>query len=434
MVSNGIRPRGYEVGLAHAVARDEQDPLRAFRERFYIRPERIYLDGNSLGLASRDAEAAVLAALEDWKGQAIDGWTEGPRPWFYLAEELGALQAEIVGADPAELVVTGTTTTNLHSLVSTFYRPSGHRTRILADELNFPSDLYALGSQIRLRGYDPTEHLILSRSRDGRTLDEADIVAAMTDEVALVVLPSVLYRSGQLLDLEGLTGAAHERGIPIGFDCSHSAGSVPHRLHDWDVDFAFWCSYKYLNGGPGAVGSLFVHRRHFGTLPGLAGWWGYDKQRQFDMALDFVQAAGAGAWQISTPPVLGAAALSGALRMFREAGIREIREKSLEQTGYLMFLIDELLTSPYGFSVGNPRQDARRGGHVALEHPDAVRIAKALKGRGVVPDFRYPNVIRLAPIALYTTYVELWRTVQILREIVDSGEQRQFSAKRGTVA
>jgi kynureninase len=435
MVSNGIRPRGYEVGLAHAVARDEQDPLRAFRERFYIRPERIYLDGNSLGLASRDAEAAVLAALEDWKGQAIDGWTEGPRPWFYLAEELGALQAEIVGADPAELVVTGTTTTNLHSLVSTFYRPSGHRTRILADELNFPSDLYALGSQVRLRGYDPREHLVLARSRDGRTLDEADIVAAMTDEVALVVLPSVLYRSGQLLDLEGLTGAAHERGIPIGFDCSHSAGSVPHRLHDWDVDFAFWCSYKYLNGGPGAVGSLFVHRRHFGTLPGLAGWWGYDKQRQFDMALDFVQAAGAGAWQISTPPVLGAAALFGALRMFREAGIREIREKSLEQTGYLMFLIDELLASPpYRFSVGNPRQDARRGGHVALEHPDAVRIAKALKGRGVVPDFRYPNVIRLAPIALYTTYVELWRTVQILREIVDSGEQRQFSAQRGTVA
>ena len=434
MVSNGIRPGEYEVGSAHAAARDEQDPLRAFRERFYIRPDRIYLDGNSLGLASRDAEAAVLAALEDWKSHAIDGWTEGPRPWFYLAEELGALQAEIVGADPAELVVTGTTTTNLHSLVSTFYRPSGRRTRILADELNFPSDVYALRSQVRLRGYDPTEHLVLARSRDGRTLDEADIVAAMTDEVALVVLPSVLYRSGQLLDLEGLTRAAHERGIPIGFDCSHSAGSVPHRLHDWDVDFAFWCSYKYLNGGPGAVGSLFVHRRHFGTLPGLAGWWGYDKQRQFNMALDFAPAAGAGAWQISTPPVVGAAALSGALRMFREAGIREIREKSLEQTGYLMFLIDELLTSPYGFSVGNPRQDARRGGHVALEHPDAVRIAKALKGRGVVPDFRYPNVIRLAPIALYTTYVELWRTVQILREIVDAGEHRQFSAERGTVA
>ena len=434
MVSNGIRPGEYGVGLAHAVARDEQDPLRTFRERFYIRPDRIYLDGNSLGLASRDAEAAVLAALDDWKSHAIDGWTEGPRPWFYLAEELGALQAEIVGADPAELVVTGTTTTNLHSLVSTFYRPSGRRTRILADELNFPSDVYALGSQVRLRGYDPTEHLVLARSRDGRTLDEADIVAAMTDEVAVVVLPSVLYRSGQLLDLEGLTRAAHERGIAIGFDCSHSAGSVPHRLHDWDVDFAFWCSYKYLNGGPGAVGSLFVHRRHFGTLPGLAGWWGYDKQRQFDMALDFAQAAGAGAWQISTPPVLGAAALSGALRMFREAGIREIREKSLEQTGYLMFLIDESLTSPYGFSVGNPRQDARRGGHVALEHPDAVRIAKALKGRGVVPDFRYPNVIRLAPIALYTTYVELWRTVQILREIVDAGEHRQFSAQRGTVA
>ncbi len=257
----------------------------------------------------------------------------------------------------------------------------------------------------------------------------------MGEDVALVLLPSVLYRSGQLLDIERLTRAAHDRGILIGFDCCHSVGSVPHQLHRWGVDFAFWCTYKYLNGGPGAVGSLFVHRRHFGTLPALAGWWGYDKARQFDMALDFAPAAGAGAWQISTPPVLSAAALYGTLGMLREAGIERVRAKSLELTGYLMFLIDELLAEPpYGFAVGTPRKPARRGGHVALEHPDAIRICKALKARGVIPDFRFPNVIRLAPIALYTGYMELWQTAQILREIVDRGEHLVFSGERGAVA
>ncbi|MBA2448973.1 MAG: aminotransferase class V-fold PLP-dependent enzyme, partial [Chloroflexi bacterium] len=221
--------RGYQRGLEHATARDAEDRLRGFLDRFYVRADRIYLDGNSLGLASRDAEAAVLAALEDWKTFGIDGWLSGERPWFSLAEELGALESELVGAGPDEVVVTGSTTVNLHSLVSTFYRPSGTRTRILADELNFPSDLYALESQVRLRGRDPAEHLVLARSRDGRTLDESDLIEQMTDRVALVVLPAVLYRSGQLLDLERLTRAARDRGITIGFDCAHSVGAVPHR-------------------------------------------------------------------------------------------------------------------------------------------------------------------------------------------------------------
>lgn len=403
--------------------------------RFYLPPDRVYLDGNSLGLASRDAEAAVLAALEDWKRRAIDGWTEGERPWFYLAERLGALQAELVGARPDELVVSGTTTGNLHALVATFYHPGGRRTKILADELNFPSDLYALASQVRLRGYDPAQHLVLAKSRDGRALEEADLVAAMADDVALVVLPSVLYRGGQLLDIERLARAAHERGIPIGFDCSHSVGAVPHRLHEWQVDFAVWCTYKYLNGGPGAVGSFFVHERHFGTRPALAGWWGSNKERQFDLAPDFEPAPGAGAWQISTPSVLGAAALYGALAIIHEAGIEAIRRKSLAQTAYLSDLIDTFLTEPpYGFAIGTPRDEARRGGHVALEHPEAVRFARALKARGVIPDFRPPNVIRLAPIALYTSYEDLWRVVQVLRAIVDAGEHRRFSSSRGTMA
>lgn len=428
-------PDRHELGLAYAEAYDARDPLRPFRERFYTRPGQMYLDGNSLGLLSRDAEAAILQALVDWKECGIDGWTGGSRPWFYLAETLGAMQADLMGARPEELVVTGTTTVNLHTLVATFYQPQGRRTKILADELNFPSDLYALASQVRLKGYDPAVHLVLARSRDGRTLDEDDLIAAMTDEVALVVLPTVLYRSGQLLDIERLVNAAHARSIPIGFDCCHSAGSVVHRLHDWGTDFAFWCNYKYLNGGPGAVASLFVHDRHFGRLSGLSGWFGSHKERQFDMALEFTPAESAGAWQISTPPVLAAASLYGSLQIFAEAGIERIRAKSLDQTDYLMFLIDRLLTpEPYGFAVGTPREPSRRGGHVALEHPDAVRICKALKERNIIPDFRPPNVVRLAPAALYTSYVELWLTVQALREIIDTGGHQRFSSERGTVA
>ncbi len=419
----------------YALTLDRQDPLRHFRDRFYIQPGGIYMDGNSLGLASRDAERAILDALEDWKSLAIDGWTAGERPWFYLPEKLGAMQAELVGAEPDEVVVTGTTTVNLHALVTTFYRPTGRRRKIIATSLDFPSDVYALQSQIRLRGYNPEEDLILVPSRDGRVVEESDLIAAMSEEVALVVLPSVLYRSGQLLDMPRLTSAAHERGILIGFDCCHSAGSVPHRLHEWGVDFAFWCTYKYLNAGPGAVASLFVHKRHFGTTPGLTGWFGSDKQRQFDMSLTFQQAPGAGAWQISTPTVLGAAPLYGSLQLFQEAGMDRIRQKSLALTDYMIFLIDHVLCAEgLGFHVGTPRDHRRRGGHVALEHAAAVQICKALKARGIVPDFRQPNVIRLAPVALYTSFADVWETIHAVSEIVRSGKYKRFSSQRGTVA
>jgi kynureninase len=421
--------------LARAEALDAADPLRSFRERFYRPAGKIYLDGNSLGLAARDVEAAILGALEAWKSLGIDGWLQADPPWFTLAEELGRLQGGLVGARPGEVAVGGSTTVNLHALVASFYTPRPGRTRIIADELNFPSDLYALRSHLRLRGQDPDADLILVGSRDGRTIDEADVITAMDDRTALVVLPSVLYRSGQLLDLERLTRAAHERDLLIGFDLSHSVGSVPHRLHDWNVDFAFWCTYKYLNAGPGAVASLFVHERHFGAEPGLAGWWGSHKDRQFDMAIDFTPAPDAGAWQIGTPPILGLAGLLGSLGTFAEAGLDRIRQKSLDQTGYLMALVDALLhDSPYEFAVGTPREPDRRGGHVALEHADATRICKALKARGVIPDFRPPNVVRLAPIPLYTSYVEIWQTVEILRRIIDRGEHLQFGKERETVA
>jgi kynureninase len=420
--------------LAWAREQDVADPLRPLRERFYQQSGRIYLDGNSLGLLSRDAESALQQALREWRDLGIDGWMEAKRPWFTTAEELGALQAPLVGALPAEVVVTGTTTVNLHALAATFYHPSGRRTKILADELNFPSDIYALQSLLRLHGLDPAEHLILAPSRDGRTLDEEDLIQAMTDEVALVLLPGVLYRSGQLLDMERLAAAAQARSIPIGLDLCHSAGAVPHQLHDWGVDFAFWCGYKYLNGGPGAPAGLFVHQRHHGRTPALSGWFGVAKTRQFDMSLTFEPAPTAGAWQISTPSILASAPLWGALQLFHEAGgMAPLRERSLRLTDFLIEQAETHLL-PLGFTIGTPLERSRRGGHVSLEHPAAVQITKALKHRQIIPDFRRPNVVRLAPVPLYNTFEEIWLTVQALVKIVTSGEHQTFSAERNPVA
>jgi kynureninase len=423
-----------DIDLARLDALDAQDDLAAFRDRFFIPEDTLYFDGNSLGLLSRDAEAAVVAALNEWRTLAIDGWTSGERPWFGIGEELGALQADLVGALPSEVVVTGGITTNLHALLATFFQPRGTRTKIVADELDFPSDLYALQSQLRVHGLDPAEHLILVPSRDGRTIEESDIeVALARPDVALAWLPSVLYRSGQLLDIERLTQAAHANGVVIGIDCAHSVGSVPHRLHEWGVDFGVWCTYKYLNAGPGSVGSLFVHERHFGRPPGMAGWWGSDKERQFDMASTFTPAQHAGAWQISTPSVLGAAALYGSLKLIHEAGIDRLRMKSIALTTLLIELVD-LHLSRLGYQVGTPRAAGRRGGHVAVEHPAAVQIVQALKARRIVPDFRPPNVIRLAPVPLYSRFREVGELVMALRSIVESGEHLQFSIERSIVA
>ncbi len=420
----------------HARALDAADPLASFRDRFYLAPDTIYLDGNSLGLLSRDAEEEVLRVLDQWKRLGVDGWMRADPPWYWVGEELGRQVAPLVGADPDEVVVTGSTTVNLHAMVATFYRPEGSRRKIVASALDFPSDIYALQSQIALRGGDPDRDLTLVPSADGRTLDEADLIAAMTEEVALVVLPSVIYRSGQLLDMARLTASARERGLLIGFDCAHSAGAVPHRFSEWGVDFAVWCSYKYLNAGPGSVAGLYVNRRHFGAAPGLAGWWGSDKERQFDMRHEFEGAASAGAWQISTPPLLSTAPLAGSLRIVAEAGMGTLRAKSIAQTTYLMDLLEEsgLTEAPYGYRIGTPREADRRGGHVAVEHDAGPRIARALKRRGVIPDFRPPDVVRLAPIPLYTSYLDIWQTVGHLRAIIDAGEHLEGAGERDIVA
>ena len=412
---------------------DAADSLAGFRDRFYTRPDRIYLDGNSLGLLSRDAEAAVMSVLASWRAEGVEGWTRAEPAWFTIAEDLGAQMAVLVGAEPDEVVVTNSTTVNLHQLLATLYDPTSDRRAILADALNFPSDLYAIRSHLRLRGLDPDIYLRIVESRGGYTISEEDIIACMTPDVQIAILPVVQYRSGQLLDSERIAAAAKQRGVMLGLDCSHSIGAVPHRLSEWGVDFAFWCTYKYLNAGPGAAGGLYLNRRHFGRTPGLAGWFGSRKERQFDMLPVLEPASGVGALQIGTPNILSMAPLAGTLPMRLEAGIDRIRAKSLRLTAFLMEMADAAM-SVHGFTVINPREPHRRGGHVSLALDEAARICKALRETGVVPDYRPPNIVRLAPAALYTTFAECVQTVRHLGGIMESRDYERYEIGRELVS
>lgn len=423
----------YESGRAFAEEKDRLDPLSALRGHFYTKPEQIYMDGNSLGLCSRDAEAAVLRALEDWKTHGINIWSGAQTNYFLYHDVIGAKIARLINARPEEVTVCGNTTMNVHQCVATFYQPTETRYRILIDELNFPTDRYAVTSQIASRGLDPDEIIKVVRSRDGKTLDEEDIIAAMTDDVAMALLPSVLYRSAQLLDLQKLTKAAHERGIVIGFDLCHSIGNVDHDFAAIDCDFALWCNYKYLSGGPGAIAGLYINARHFSREPGLSGWWGNRKDTQFQLRDTFEHAENAGGWQTGTGSILSLAGIDGALDIYEGVEMAQVREKALDLTAYLMCLIDTELDG-YGFTIGNPRDDDHRGGHVCLEHDEAARINEALKAANVVPDFRYPNVIRLAPVPLYVRYTDVYDLVQRLKTIMDTKAYLAYENKAGTVA
>lgn len=423
------------LSIEQAKELDRNNELAAFRLRFFIPEGKIYLDGNSLGLFSYDAEASLLRVLSEWKELGIDGWLQAQRPWFWFAEEIGAMAATLVGAEAKEVILTGTTTVNIHALVSSFYEPKGMRTKILADELNFPSDIYALQGQLKLRGVNPDENLVIAKADGAGLLDEDRIIELMTDDVAFVFLPSVLYRSGQLLDIEKLTAAAHAKGISIGFDCSHSVGAVPHYFNDWGVDFALWCSYKYLNGGPGCAAFLYVNQKHFGKDPMLAGWFGCDKNRQFDMLPNFIPSHAAGRWQISSPGILGTSPVEGSLKIILEAGIERIRRQSLRLTDYLVALINEKIVNELDdFRIITPLTHKRRGGHIALEHPEALRICQALKARGIIPDLRPPNIIRLAPVALYNTFEEVFRVVETLAEIIRSKAYLSFPNERKAIS
>ncbi|GEM47711.1 kynureninase [Deinococcus cellulosilyticus] len=384
----------------------------------FIYPEGIYLDGNSLGLTSHASVQAIGRRLQEWQEQAVNGWES----WFGLAETLSPTLADLMGARPEEVIATGSITMNLHALLATFYQPTAQKKHLVATALDFPSDLYALQSWAERHDAE----LRLIPSRDGYTLNDEDIAAAFQEDVALVLLPTVLYASGQLLDIQKYALLAQQKNIVLGVDAAHSAGSVPHHLHAWGVDFAVWCSYKYLNAGPGAPGGLFVHEKHFDRLPGLRGWWGHQKASTFEMRSYFTPEHGAGAYQISTPSILALAGLEGALEAFRKVGIEEIRARSLELTTHFMKLLDEHTPE---LRVVTPREVHRRGGHVSVQHPQARLLSLALREKGIVPDFRAPDILRMAPVALYNTEEELQQTVQVLRELLDTRSYMAFEQK-----
>lgn len=410
---------------------DDKDPLKNFKDEFYMEKGQVYMDGNSLGLMSKRSEAKLLRLMDSWKIFGIDGWTEGETPWFTLAEEMSARIAPLVGARANEVMVTGSITSNIHQMLSTVFQPTKERSVILVDELNFPSDIYAVESHLRLRGLDPEIAMRKVGSRNGYTLELEDILEQLTEDVAILLLPSVLYRSGQLLPIREITKAAHAKGILVGFDLAHSIGAMPHRLHDDEVDFAVWCHYKYMNSGPGGTGGLYIHERHHHLLPGNAGWFGSDKAKQFDMDHQFSKAEGAGAYQVGTPNIFSMAPLLGSIEIFEEAGISVIREKSLQLT---QLLREQLAAFVPELVDVTPLHDNERGGHIALSHPEAARICKALKDKGVVPDFRAPDIIRLAPIALYTSFTHVEKTVKILKTIMDEELYKNFSNERNVVA
>lgn len=425
--------RSFESTLEFAKGMDEKDPLKSYKERFYMEEGSIYMDGNSCGLCSKDAEKYLFKALEDWKKYGIHLWSHPEANYFLYQDRLAELMAPLINAKPEEVTICTNTTINIHKALATFYHPTPQRHKIIVDDLNFPTDKYAVDSQVKQKGYNPETSVKIVKSRDGKRIFEEDIIQAMTQDVSLILLPSVLYRSSYLVDMQKIADAAREKGIVVGFDLSHSIGSVPHDFQALDCDFALWCNYKYVNGGPGAIAGLYINEKHFSKGPGLAGWQGNNKETQFDLKQSFEPANYAGAWQTGTQPILSMAPMEGSLRMFEEAGIHNIRKKSLKLTAYLMYLIDTKLEK-YGFSYGNPTEDQRRGGHVALEHREAIRINKAMKDRKIIPDFRYPNVIRLAPVAFYVSFEDVYRMVEIIEEIMESKAYEEYDGSRGTVA
>jgi kynureninase len=412
----------FDASQSAARMRDAESSLTGLRERFTVPEETVYMDGNSLGVHGQDARAALQRALDQWRDLGIEGWTAADPPWFDYGERLGDRLADVVGAKPAECVAANSTTVNIHTLVGTFL-DAADGTDVVVNELDFPTDHYAIKSQMRVRGLDPDDHLVVVESEDGRTIETGAIAEAVTDDTAIVFMPSVLYRSGQLFDVAAITEIAHDHDAFAGFDLAHSVGVVDHGLHFDGVDFAVWCSYKYLNAGPGAIGGLYVHENHFDLRPALAGWWGNEDDSQFDLDPEFRPADGAAAFQIGTVPVFAAAPLFGTLDVLEAAGIDRLRERSEALTRYLVSLVDERLSE---CAVGTPREAERRGGHVAVEHPDAERVSRALRDRGVVVDYRPPNVVRVAPSPYFVGFEDVWLAVDELRDVLDTGAYEHY--------
>jgi kynureninase len=409
---------------------DADDPLRHFRDKFYIpsRPggERaVYFTGNSLGLQPKTTRDYIAQELDDWKELGVEGHLNAKNPWLPYHELLTNQMAAIVGAEPIETVVMNSLTVNLHLLLVSFYRPTASRYKIVIEKGAFPSDRYAIESHLKFHGLTASAAALIEiEPREGEaTLRTEDIVQTLDREgqtVALVLLGGVNYYTGQAFDMREITTAGHRVGATVGFDLAHAAGNIELQLHEWEVDFAAWCSYKYLNAGPGAVGGAFVHERHARSfdLPRFAGWWGHDKETRFLMGPDYRPIPGAEGWQISNPPIFQLAALRASLEIFDSAGMRALRVKSENLTGYLEMLLNSIRNDR--ISVVTPTDPKQRGCQLSIRVADADKdLFNALTERGVIADWREPDVIRVAPAPLYNSFSDVFRFVEILKECLE---------------
>ncbi|MEJ6686647.1 MAG: kynureninase [Crocinitomicaceae bacterium] len=419
----------FQSSLSFAKKMDENDPLKGFREKFLLpnfhKNKVRYFTGNSLGLQPVTTRKMIEEELDDWAKYGVEGHFLARRPWYSYHEQLTELSAYVVGAKPIETVVTHSLTTNIHLLMVSFYQPKGKRTKILCEKKAFPSDQYALMSQLEFHGFDKT-HLIEVGPRDGEeTLRHDDILKSIEenkDELALVFMGGVNYYTGQFFNLEEITKAGHKAGAIVGFDLAHAAGNVNLSLHDWGVDFATWCSYKYLNSSPGGVSGMFVHERHADNpeLKRFAGWWGHDKEQRFLMEDTFYPIKGAEGWQLSNAPVLGMAAHLSSLQIFKEAGMERIGSKRDLITSYLEYLILKVSKENGDFlKIITPSSILERGSQLSiLCAKDGKKKFDILTEQGVIADWREPNVIRIAPAPLYNSFEDCWHLADILsREV-----------------
>jgi kynureninase len=407
----------FEVGRDCALAMTARDPLADYRNLFHI-PQTpdgadcVYLSGHSLGLQPKTARGYVERELEDWAKLGVEGHFHAQNPWVPYHEMLAAPTARLVGALPEEVVVMNSLTVNLHLMLVSFYRPKGARNKIVVESNAFPSDQYAVRSQIWYHGYDPATSLveIAPRPRETtiRTEDIEKLLAAEGERIALLMLGGVNYYSGQAFECARITEAAHAKGCVVGFDMAHAAGNIPVKLHDWNPDFAVWCNYKYLNGGPGCIAGCFVHERHARNpdLPRFAGWWGNDKDARFRMEPQFQPIAGAEGWQLSNPSILSMAALRASMDIFDEVGMQRLRAKSERLTTYLEFLLEQ--KPQEGFSIITPRDPAQRGAQLSLRVTKNGRaVCESLAQRGIICDWREPDIMRVAPVPLYNSFLDV---------------------------
>ena len=428
----------YQNSLEFAKAMDQQDPIAKIRDEFSIPKtadgkDEIYLCGNSLGLQPKLAAEYVKRELTQWAEQGVKGHFSGDFPWMPYYEFLAEGFSELVGAKKNEVVSMNTLTANLHFMMVSFYQPTDKRFKILIEDHAFPSDHYAVESQVKFHGYDPKDAMLLIKPREGeetiRKEDLIELIEKEGDSIALVMLPGVQYYTGQVFDMKAITYVAQNKGCMVGFDLAHAAGNIPMKLHDWNVDFACWCTYKYLNSGPGSVAGCFVHEKHHTneSLPRFAGWWGHDKMSRFKMENNFKPMESAEAWQLSNPPVLSLAAIRGSLDTIKNAGgINVLRDKAIKLSSYMRFLLETQLAGEVDILTPNniDESGSQLSLAIKLNPNDSPELGKqifdAIEQKGVIGDWRYPNVIRVAPVPLYNSFEDVYQFVRILTSEINS--------------